>query len=128
MPFQFTADATFKWPVTIIKPVPDQPGQTTSHEFIGVFKQQMQHAHDALNDSLNEIDPRSPTALEEAAAINREWYRQILVDWEDILDGEGQPLPFSAANLDLLLTDPVVGLCISKAYNASQKQDAQKKN
>ena len=94
MKFKFEAISTFKAPVTIITPGGEE--QTFGATFL------------YLDDKANE---------EAVKLSNPEMLRQVWKGWDDdVTDGDGKPLPYSDAQLEVFLAHSFITNAVVSTY------------
>lgn len=96
----------YRWPLKITLPTDD--GKRVTETFTGTFAWIKQSRIDELRrladrQRLGRIDPETDDDLNDISAV-----RELLVDWADVKDDDGDEIPFSSARLDDLLEIPTV--------------------
>ncbi len=113
--FKIVRSNVILWPVSIELPV--DGGEMQAVESQVKFKRLPEAEYLALIEQHKPDDnaPYSMVLQSDAAVL-----REVVVDWPDLADEDGNPLAFSQAHLAQMLTGPD-GRCISmglfKAYN-----------
>ena len=94
---------TYKWPVVVEPPV--DGGQFGKETFDAEFRRLPQ-------DQLREIGER----IDNGAIRDDELCRLVLVGWAGIDDAEGEPVPFSEGNMEMMLNVALVASSIVAAW------------
>jgi hypothetical protein len=108
--FSIKQSDTFSWPVKF-RLAGD--GEAVDHEFTAVFKRLTRSKFDQHV---------------KAVTSNVELIREVMVGWAGVTDERGEPLEFTAANLEALLDIPMVNGAIAHAFLDVQSGAALEKN
>ncbi|GAB0058050.1 hypothetical protein SIID45300_02390 [Candidatus Magnetaquicoccaceae bacterium FCR-1] len=107
--FQIAKDQTFSWTIDVT--APHQSNQQPAGQFT---------AHMRL---LGIAETTRLAGESDAAFINA-----IVTGWDDVLDQEGQPMPFTPENLAVLIDMPNVRLALVRGYHTASSGGAREKN
>lgn len=115
MKFILAATTSYWWPVTVRIPDPGQPGKIVEQRFNALLKPQDQDEYFADQEAMDKL----PTPKARARA-ERESLARRIEGWDaDVVDGQGQPVPFTAANLEAALRKSWFRAGIWRALNES---------
>jgi hypothetical protein len=123
MAFVLKQSDTYTWPVTLVIPV--DGGRREKHSFDAEFKRLPQ-------TRINEII-RQAKAMERGRLSDDEMLEdqtacaEILVGWSNVVDDDGQEIPFSQKAVDQLLELPTIAGQIVRAWFESL-ETAKRKN
>lgn len=117
--FKIADVARFKWPVTIRRPSDVDAGEMVEETFTGLFRALPREESMVLLTRMREA-----REVDEISAIEIEQIVAVLEGWEDVVDDDGKPVPFSpealaAANRWVWFREG-----ISAAYGAAMKGGA----
>lgn len=88
---KIAASATYDWPVEVA--VPEDGGVWSRHKFTALFARFTKDQAKTLVDKLGEEkDNGEPFEALDLVA-------QVMAGWKDVTDADGQPLPYSEAEL-----------------------------
>jgi hypothetical protein len=104
--FVISQKSSYTWPVTVEFPV--DGGKTERQTFDGEFKRLTQ-------TRINEIRAR----IEAGETSDGELAREVLIGWEGVNDGNGEPVPFSEGARDRLLDIPLVSSAVVLSWLGS---------
>lgn len=111
MAFVLKQSDTYMWPVTLVIPV--DGGRREKHSFDAEFKRLSQ-------TRINEIVRQAKgTSEEEATLEDQTACAEILVGWSNVVDDDGQDIPFSQKSLGQLLELPTIAAQIIRAWSES---------
>ena len=119
--FNIALSPTYKWPIDVF--VPDEKGNVKKQTFTAVFKR-------LTTSEVDELQKKSATEeakAEGVIAANQKFCLEILVGFEDLMDGD-QPLDSNPFNIDRLLEVPTVAEAIILAFTESFQSAAKRKN
>lgn len=103
MAFKIVQSATYKWPVKITLALDN--GKRCTDTFTAEFKRLPQ---DRINEIVKEVR-RSEYDRDLDETINdQDACREIMVGWSDVVDDDGEAVPFSTDALNELLNIPTV--------------------
>lgn len=124
--FVITSDYRFWWPVKVRLPSSDprKAGNRLEFGFKVQFEVVGTEEADAILAEVNALP------VDERAARQHDLLVRVVRDWdEDIVDDEGQPVPFDEATLRRLLDNPYFATGLWRAWGDSQRDEgARKKN
>ena len=106
----------YRWPLKITLPADD--GKRATESFTGIFAWLSQSRIEEIRrtvrmQSMGLADPDQQEIDDISAA------KEVLVDWDDVFDDEGDAVPFSDRALDQLLKLPTVAGQIVKQWQQS---------
>jgi len=113
MAFVLKQSDTYTWPITLVIPV--DGGRREKHTFDGEFKRLPQ-------TRINEIvriaraTERNRFEAEEEVLEDQAACAEILVGWSNVVDDDGNEIPFSVSALDQLLELPTIAGQIVRAW------------
>lgn len=117
--FRLTTEHLYWWPVAIEMPDPDRPGKWTTQSMTMQFASMTSEEARKMSARIAEL----PTQAERQAAEH-----DILIaccrDWRDVLDEDGEPLPFSEEALRGALSLVWYRVGIYTAFAKSQQSEA----
>lgn len=124
MKFRLTKEHLYSWPVVINPPDPDRPGHVLEQQFNMTFRAQPRDEGRAMAAEIDAL-PEAEQSLRQDDLL-----RSVCRGWDNnVVDEDGQPVPFSPAALEQMLMFPFVRIGIYRAYSDSQiGQGAQKGN
>lgn len=122
--FVLRKNLTCRWPVKVIEPHPENPGETQESEFTVDFlllgrdqREENDRQRSALIQALQ--DATEPSAIEAAKdalkAYGDDRYAEVIKGWSGIEDENG-PVSFSPENLKLVLGNDYVRRALDAAY------------
>lgn len=123
MKFRLTPEHIYPWPVTVIIPDQDHPGEVIEQVFTMTFR--------ALPLAEAEAMDKEVAALSapEQAKHQDDLLRNVAKGWDDVVDDDGKPIPFTPANLELAMQQSWFRIGCYRAYRQSlQGQAAKVKN
>ena len=109
--FVINNTGTYKWGVTVN--IPTDGGIFQPQTFTAIFKR-------VTVTELKDL-------IEKEKSNDNELAKTILVGWEDVVNAEGQNIPFSEEALQLLLETPTVPAAICISFMDSISGDAAKR-
>ena len=121
MAFKIVQSASYKWPVKITLPLDNGKRETST--FTAEFKRLPQQR---INEIIREIK-RTGYDHDEDTINDIDAARELIVGWSDVLDDDGEEMPFSDSALGDLLNIPTVAAQIVTAWFGSQ-ETAKRKN
>ena len=113
MAFVLKQSDTYTWPITLVIPV--DGGRREKHTFDGEFKRLPQTRINeivriARATERNRFDAEEEVLEDQAACA------EILVCWSNVVDDDGNEIPFSVSALDQLLELPTIAGQIVRAW------------
>ena len=90
MKFVLVEKHLYWWPVTVRVPDPDQPGKFAEQELQVQFEARRQEEAVALQEAYARLSTPRERAEAEIAEL-----RAICQGWDGVVDGNGNPVPFS---------------------------------
>jgi hypothetical protein len=116
MPLVLKQKEPYRWPVKITLPADD--GKRVTESFTGVFAWLPQSRIEEIRrtvrlQSMGLADPEQQEIDDISAA------KEVMVGWADVLDDEGDDVPFTERALDQLLQIPTVAGQIVKQWQQS---------
>ncbi|MCK3776471.1 phage tail assembly chaperone [Ensifer sesbaniae] len=131
--FKLSPNLTFKWPVKVLEPSPNDPGKLVEYEFGAVLKlvdrdqaaENDRKRQDILARAAKERDPGKLRAIDEELREHaRATTAEVVVGWDERLcDENGKPIPFSEANLRAILNYRRVEEAFARAYQEAISED-----
>jgi hypothetical protein len=130
--FKVVPNLTFWWPVKVLEPDPEQPGKLIEQEFQAEFKLLDRNEAKASAEARRQIMARVSPDLDEAAlkavadeleAHDKRAVRQVLVDWRNVVDSKGQPIPFEDQSFAALYNMDRVRAALNRAYAEAISED-----
>lgn len=106
--FKLVTEIVAPWPVHI--DVVREDGTIGRESFTARFARMPESEFEAL------FAPIDAPRGDELKAHNRKMIDRIMRGWEDVVDAEKKPIPFSPENVDRLLDFPNIGLALTVAY------------
>lgn len=122
--FQLEDDITFQWPVEVMQPSKEKPGEFVKHVFTGVFRAMTADEAKAFDEETIADIGRKP---DERKHGPNELMKRVLVGWFSVSDAQGKETPFSPEARDRLLRYPWVQIALNKAWIASHDPEARRK-
>lgn len=104
MAFVLKQSATYTWPITLVLPV--DGGRRDKHTFDGEFRRLPQTRINEIV-KLAQLQERGKLADDEELR-DQDAAKEILVGWSNVVDDEGEEVPYSDAALNQLLEIPTV--------------------
>lgn len=112
MSFVLQQSESYSWPITIILPV--DGGRREKHTFEGEFKRLPQTR---INEIVRQARAMERGRLSEDEVLeDQDAATEILIGWSNVVDDEGNEIPFSAKALAQLLEIPTVAGQIVKVW------------
>jgi len=112
MAFVLKQSATYTWPITLILPV--DGGRREKHTFDGEFKRLPQTR---INEIVRQARAMERGRLNEDEGLeDQDAAIELLAGWSNVVDYDGNEIPFSAKALDQLLEIPTVAGQIVRAW------------
>lgn len=104
MAFLIQQNPTYRWPLTLSLPVDD--GKREKSTFTAIFRRLRQ-------SRIEEISKQARSAQygkEDEAELpsDRDVVREIMAGWDDVIDDEREPVPFTDSALSQMLEIPTV--------------------
>jgi len=104
MAFVLKQSATYTWPITLILPV--SGGRREKHTFDGEFRRLPQTR---INEIVKIAQLQERGKLSEDEELrDQDAAREILAGWANVVDDDGEEIPFSDSKLNELLEIPTV--------------------
>ena len=104
MAFVLKQSATYTWPITLVLPV--SGGRREKHTFDGEFRRLPQTRINEIV-KLAQLQERGKLSEDEELR-DQDAAREILAGWSNVVDDEGEEIPFSDSKLAELLEIPTV--------------------
>lgn len=115
MKFILGSTNSYWWPVTVRKPDPENPGKIMEQRFKALLKPQDQDEYFSEQEHIDQLRTAKARARAERESLARR-----IESWDaDVVDGQGQPVPFTASNLDAALRMSWFRAGIWRALNES---------
>ena len=114
MKFTLVENPTFWWPVTVRVPDPEAPGKTVSQDLRVQFAPKTRDEEIALQEKFAALTSERDRADAEIA----NWL-DIVKGWDGVVDGNGNPVPFSAEALRAALQRSWFRVGLGEAFTAS---------
>jgi hypothetical protein len=112
MAFVLKQSDTYTWPITLILPV--DGGRREKHTFDGEFKRLPQTR---INEIVRQARAMERGRLNEDEGLeDQDAAIELLAGWSNVVDDEGNEIPFSTKALDQLLEIPTVAGQIVRAW------------
>jgi hypothetical protein len=112
MAFVLKQSATYIWPITLVLPV--DGGKRQKHTFDGELRRLPQSRISEII-KLAQLQERGALADDEELR-DQDAAKEVLVGWANIVDDEGEDVPFSDSKLNELLEIPTVAGQIVRAW------------
>jgi hypothetical protein len=122
MAFVLKQSATYIWPITLVLPV--DGGKRQKHTFDGELRRLPQSRISEII-KLAQLQERGALADDEELR-DQDAAKEVLVGWANIVDDEGEDVPFSDSKLNELLEIPTVAGQIVRAWFDSLEVAKQK--
>ena len=122
MAFVLKQSATYIWPITLVLPV--DGGKRQKHTFDGELRRLPQSRISEII-KLAQLQERGALADDEELK-DQDAAKEVLVGWANIVDDEGEDVPFSDSKLNELLEIPTVAGQIVRAWFDSLEVAKQK--
>lgn len=130
--FKFTPNLTFWWPVKVIEPNPDKPGELTEHEFQAQFEmlppdeakasaKKRQAIAAKISPDLN--DSQIEDIQTELDEHDRSGVLRVLRGWDKLADAEGKPIPFNPTTFEMVYAYRHVRNALVRAYIEALSED-----
>lgn len=120
--FEVDLKRTFWWPVSVTQPSADKAGEVVVQTFNMKFLAMSQADGQEYTESLAGL-----TAAE-LWTRRHSWWRQVCLDWNDVVDGDKKPIPFSLDGLEAVLDIRWINDAVKKAYDEAMSGKAASKN
>lgn len=112
MAFVLKQSDTYTWPITLVLPV--DGGRREKHTFDGEFKRLPQTR---INEIVRQARAMERGRLNEDEVLeDQDAASEILVGWSNVVDDDGNEIPFSTKSLDQLLEIPTVAGQIVRSW------------
>jgi|GEM_PF-5421150 len=111
--FRLVTEIVAPWPVNW--KVVDAAGQVTEASVTLNFMRMGEEAASALFDSAQDL-PQDLPAPETRRAHNRAFFDRTVRGWSGVVGADDKPLPFTDANIELLLDFPGFAQALGVAY------------
>lgn len=130
--FKVVPNLTFWWPVKVLEPDPDKPGKLAEATFEAEFKLLDRAEAKASAEARRQIMARFSPDLDEAAlkaladeldAHDKAAVRRVLVNWREVVDGKGNPIPFEDQSFAALYDMDRVRAAFNRAYAEAISED-----
>jgi len=112
MAFVLKQSATYTWPITLVLPV--DGGRREKHTFDGEFRRLPQTRINEIV-KLAQLQDRGMLADDEELR-DQDAAKEILAGWSNIVDDQGQEIPFSDAAVNQLLEIPTIAGQVVRAW------------
>ena len=112
MAFVLKQSATYTWPITLVLPV--DGGRREKHTFDGEFRRLPQTRINEIV-KLAQLQERGRLADDEELR-DQDAAKEILAGWSNIVDDQGQEIPFSDAAVNQLLEIPTIAGQVVRAW------------
>lgn len=133
MTFKLSTEVTFPWPVKVIEPNPEKPGEKIERVFTAIFalidpdeaKASEEARLNILRQTKAESKAKELRAIQEQLDLHdRVALRGVLRGWEkDILGADDKPLRFNEENFNALYRWPHVRAALLRAYKEAITDD-----
>lgn len=115
MAFVLKQSASYKWPVTFKLPI--DGGRYEKQTFDAEFKRLPQARIDEIQEAVQDRARAVANNQEPEGQVNdRSVADEILIGWSNVLDEDGDEIPFTAANKQALLEVPALASAIIVAF------------
>ena len=118
--FDFQPNPPFTWPVKVRVPQKDgtYAEQVFTAEWRAVNEDEIRTAIADWQKAREEADalPEGATRPKLARNAAQVLFEKCLVGWQDDLRANGQPFPFTPANVELVALDPLVASALTLSY------------
>lgn len=104
--FVISQTSSYKWPVAVEFPI--DGGRVEKQSFDAEFRRLSQTRIEEIRK-----------LIEDGGITDRDFAREVLIGWNGVIDGNGDPVPFSEATRDALLDVPLVSASIIRAFMES---------
>ena len=130
--FKVVPNLTFWWPVKVLEPDPDKPGKLIEQAFEAEFKLLERSEAKASAEARRQIMARVSPDLDEETlkaiadeleAHDKAAVRRVLVDWREVVDGKGNPIPFDDQTFAALYNMDRVRAAFNRAYAEAISED-----
>lgn len=104
MSFVIQQNPTYRWPLTLSLPVDD--GKREKSTFTAVFRRLKQ----SRIEEISRLARSAQYGRDEEGELpsDRDVVREVLADWDDVVDDEREPVPFTDSTLSQMLEIPTV--------------------
>ncbi|ARE40913.1 hypothetical protein RGUI_2772 [Rhodovulum sp. P5] len=119
MKFVLSNTDRYWWPVTVHTPDPESPGAFAEQAFEMQFEARTTDEERAEQDRILGLPDMAAQIRAERASL-----AAVCTDWRGVVTPDGNPLPFSATNLEAALQKPWVRQGIWNAYFGSLAGEA----
>lgn len=119
MAYRFVEHYHYPWPVIVRLPHPEHAGDTAEQSFEMTFRA-------ITDDEARSLDERLATAETPRAAADMEtaFLLSVCTGWnEEVLDAEGEPVPFSGETLARMLAVPFFKRAVMAAFLGSMRHE-----
>lgn len=133
MTFKLSSEVVFPWPVKVLEPNPDKPGEKIERVFTATFvlidpdeaKASELERLDILKQAKTDTKAKELRAIQEQLEFHdRNALRRVLKGWhDDIQDESGNPLPFNDETFNAVYRWPHVRAAFVKAYKEAITDD-----
>jgi len=105
---------SYSWPITYRQPV--SGGRREKQEFEAEFKRLPQSRIIEIQSMAQKLASGNADGGEISDVSIAD---EVLIGWEGIVDGEGEPVPFARRTKEQLLELPMMAACLIEAYFTS---------
>lgn len=130
--FKFSEKLNFKWPVKVIEPHPDIPGELIEHEFIALFEVMPPEESDAMTAARRKIEKKVTPDMTEAQLdkVQKELdehdlktLKRVLRGWEGLIDANDDPMPFTEKTFRALYPHRRIRNALTRSYIEALSED-----
>jgi hypothetical protein len=138
--FKIVSNLTAWWPVTVLEPDNENPGtlkeETFEVEFIIRGRNELKVNQDERKALVKQLPSGDDFLSDHAAATakgekigakieahDRKMDHLSIKNWRGILDEQGNPLPFTAAALDMALNHDRIRVALNKGFEEAVSND-----
>lgn len=112
MAFVLKQSSTYTWPITLVLPV--DGGRREKHTFDGEFRRLPQTR---INEIVRIARLQERGKLDEDEELrDQDAAKEVLAGWRNVVDDDGEEIPFSDSKLNELLEIPTVAGQIVRAW------------
>ena len=116
MKFKLIKAHTYPWPVTVLIPSTDKPGDVVEQEFVATFAAIPKSELEALDAEIAALP------FEQQQARKDDHLKRVLVGWDEgVVDDDDKPVPFSPRALQQACEFPWFGVGCYRAYFESHR-------
>lgn len=112
---------SYTWPIVYRQPV--SGGRRDKQEFEAEFKRLPQSRITEIQELAQRRIDNAPNATDISDVTIAD---EVLVGWEGIVDGDGEPIPYSKGTKAQLLELPMMAGCLIEAYFTSLVEEKRK--